>query len=152
MLSQTDVVKRVRELVAEITDVKRVYGSDTAGPEGLPGGFGEYPSILVYPGPTIEYIQNPGGSHTHKYECAIQVFYGPVGDAAGAAAGSTPFTDRLIGKFVQNVTLGGRATYARFLRHTGLTSLAYGGQEYIGYEIALHVHEQESITPEGGSA
>jgi hypothetical protein len=151
-LSQTAVIERIRELIAEMTGIKRVYGSDLAGTSGLPGGIAEYPSVLVFPGPTILYNQNPGGSHRHEYEVVAQVLFGPVAATAEAAAGSTPVTDALITKFAANVQLGGHSVYAHFLRSEGLTSIAYGGMEYIGYELRLRVVESEAQAFAGGSA
>lgn len=150
-LSQTAVIERVRELLAEIAGIKRVYGSDVSGLNGLPGGIAEYPSILVFPGPTIIYQQNPGGSHRHEYEVVVQVLYGPAAAVAESAAGSTPFIDALINKFAANVQLGGHAVYAHFLRNEGLTGIAYGGTEYIGYELRLRAVESGAQTFAGGS-
>lgn len=150
-LSQASVITRTRELLAEITGIKRVYGSDATGVAGLPGGIAEYPSILVFPGPTILYQQNPGGSHRHEYEVVVQVLYGPAAATAESAAGSTPFIDSLITKFASNVQLGGNAVYAHFLRSEGLTGIAYGGTEYIGYEIRLRIVESEAQAFAGGN-
>ncbi len=148
-LSTATVIGQIRDLVAEVTDMERVYAASETDVNAIPPAINEYPAALVYPGATDVYMIGQG-AHRHTYDVNIQVLQGGA-DVGTRAATVLPFVDRIIEKFAVNVTLGNRANSCVFSRSSGFSTLEYAGIAYLGYEITLSVSEQASASPAGGS-
>lgn len=149
-LSISTVIAQIRDLVATVTSMERVYSPSETDENAVPAAFNELPCALVLPGPTVgEYILQTGGQR-HTYEVKVQVFEAG-GDIGSRVNNVLPFVDRIISKFEANVTLGNRANSCVFRRHSGIVGLEYGGVTYSGYEITLEVSEYAPATPAVGS-
>ena len=148
-LSQSTVLAQIRDLVATVTGMVRVYAAGETDENAIPASIQEWPAALVIPGPTLEYILSPV-QHRHTYEVTVQVLEAG-GDIGERVTDVLPFVDRIIELFAGNVTLGNRANYCIFKRSSGLSGLEYGNIEYTGYEITLEVSEQATATAATGS-
>jgi hypothetical protein len=140
-------IGRIRDLIAEIPGINEVYAASDVGEDAIPDSLQNFPAVIIYPGPDTGdgYVLNNSWQE-HTYEVAVQIF-----ESGGERASSVlPYVDAIIEKFRQNVTLGARATYCVFSRQSGFATLAYGGMDYLGYEITLEVNEQGATTPETG--
>lgn len=149
-LSQSTTIAQVRDLVAEITAIKRIYAPSENDDNRLPAALNEFPAVLVLPGPTLEYVLS-AGQHRHTYEVKVSVFCNQGGDLGESAYQALPLVDAIIEKFTGNVTLGGRVNSNLFGKSSGFAALEYNGLEYIGWEITLRVSEQAAATPAVGS-
>jgi len=150
-LSMLTTVAQVRALVAEITEMARVFAASETDENRLPSGISEFPCAVIYPGPDLGsgYILS-AGQHRHTYEVIIDVFEAGA-DIGERAASVLPMVDRIIEKFSGNVTLGNRVNSCIYQGQGGFTGMTYGGGEYTGYRITLRVSEQASATPAIGS-
>lgn len=148
-LSQSTVIAQIRDLVATVSGINRVYAASETDENTIPPALNEFPCAMIMPGPTTTYLLQ-GGGHRHTYDVRIQVFEGG-GDIGSRVATVLPFVDALIEKFAVNVSLGARANSCIFARSSGLSGLDYGGKTYTGYEVTLSVSEQALATPAPGS-
>lgn len=151
-LSMTTTVRQIRELIADVEGITRVGAASEDDANALPSSIppGDFPAVLVFPGPDIAYILS-SGQHRHTYEVNVHVLCDARGDLGETAAQAMPLVDAIIEKFVGNVTLGNRANSCLYKRQTGLITLTFAGVEYPGWEIVLEVSEQASATPAVGS-
>lgn len=149
-LSMTTTIAQIRDLVATVTGLERVYAPSETDGNRIPPAFNELPCALVLPGPSIEYILSMG-QQRHTYEVRVQIFEAPGGDVGDASNAVLPMVDRVIELFAGNVTLGARANSCVFARHGGFQGFEYGDLPYLGYEITLRVSEQATVTPAPGS-
>src|SRR3990172_8938814 len=131
--SQSTVMAQIRDLVATVTGMERVYAAGETDTNAIPAAFPELPCAMVIPGATVQYILMMG-QHRHTYDVKIQVFEGG-GDIGSRGNTVLPFVDLIIEKFAVNVTLGNRANSCLFKSNGGLVGLEYGGITYTGYEI-----------------
>ena len=149
-LSMTAVIAQVRDLIAEVTGMKRVFAASETDENRIPGALNEFPCAIVLPGPSAgDYILS-AGQQRHTYEVKVQVFEAGA-DMGSRAAAVLPFVDLIIAKFEVNVTLGSRANHCIFRRQSGMVGLEYAGVTYTGYEITLEVSEQAVAAPAIGS-
>lgn len=148
-LSQATVLAQIRDLVAAVTGMVRVYAAGETDENAIPAALNELPCAMVIPGPTVQYILMMG-QHRHTYDVKIQVFEGG-GDIGSRVNTVLPFVDAIIEKFAVNVTLGNRANSCLFKANGGLVGLEYGVVTYTGYEITLEVSEQATAAPATGS-
>ena len=148
-LSQSTVLAQIRDLVAGVTGMVRVYAAGETDANAIPASIQEWPAALILPGPTTEYILM-GGGQRHSYDVKVQVLQAG-GDIGSRVTDVLPFVDRIISKFESNVTLGNRANSCLFAGSSGLQGMEYNGKEYTGYEITLRVSEQATATPATGS-
>ena len=146
-LSQSTVLTQIRDLVASVTGMVRVYAAGETDENAIPASIQEWPAALIIPGPTLEFVTL---TNRHTYEVTVQVLEAG-GDLGERVTTVLPFVDRIIALFHQNVTLGARANSCVFKRSSGLVGLEYGGIPYTGYEITLEVSEQATGTPAAGS-
>lgn len=148
-MDMRDNLKRVRELMAEVTGIEQTYGAGDNDAHALPAAINAPPAVLVFPRQLIEYIQYPGGGHRHTYQAIAQILVGGVGED-NAAYRSVPYLDAVLEKFAINVTLGGRANWIRLVLPTTWGTLEYGGLSYIGWELTFEISEQSNIAFAGG--
>lgn len=150
-LNMAAACSRIRELVAEVTGMERVFAASEDGEHGIPMALREFPAAIVFPGPdSANGYQHSAGWHRHTYEVQVHVYAGTA--TTERIANVLPFVDRIIDKFAQNVTLGSRVNSCRYLRQSGLAVLGgFGGVEYTGYEITLEVSEQSEAATGAGS-
>ena len=149
-LSQSTVVGQVRDLIATLTGLERVYAQSENDANRIPDGILECPCVIVLAGPTKEYLLTQP-RHAHAYEVRTLWFEdGP--DSGERALSLLPMTDRLIEMLTDNVTFGGVVTYCMFRRSSGLAVLNWNDAEYDGMEITLEVRETASTTAAVGAA
>lgn len=149
-LSQYTALARIRDLIDEVADFERVYAATSDDAHALPGALNDFPSVVVVPGPTVEYILTQP-QHRHTYEVKVLVFCNQAGDLGQSAAQAMALVVGIIEKFVGNVTLGGRVNSCRFERDSGMVTLEYAGIDYLGFEITLEVSEQSAANAAVGS-
>ncbi len=150
-LSTITALAQIRDLIAEITGIQRVYSPSETDANAIPPSLTEFPCVIVNKGPDQEYILTVG-QHRHTYLVTIQIFEsGP--DLGARSASVLPYLDALLEKFVGNVTLGGRVNHCIRLSNGdgGLVGLDYGGTLYTGYQITFQISEQAAATPAAGS-
>ena len=148
-ISAATTIARIRTLIAEVTDMERVFAASESDENAIPMSINEFPAALVYPGATDQYILHTG-QHRHTYEVIIQVLEAGA-DVGERAAAVLPFVDRILEKLVGNVTLGGRVNSCLITGNSGFSKLEYAGGEYLGYEITLTISEQATASPAAGS-
>jgi len=148
-LSQSTVLAQIRDLVATVTGMERVYGQAETDANRLPFGGLECPCALVMAGPTQSYILTQP-HHRHTYHVRVLVLE-DGGDYGDRVATMLPMVDRLIELFTSNVTLGGRANYGLFRSASGLVGIEWAGVDYTGYEVLLEISETATASAAGGS-
>jgi len=146
-LSMTTVIAQVRDLVATVSGINRVYAASETDDNAIPPAINEFPAAMVIPGASQAFITTTG---RHTYEVKIQIFESGM-EIGQRAATVLPFVDALIALFVENTTLGNRCNSCVFQSASGLIGLTYGGVEYTGYEIGLEVSEQAYTQPAIGA-
>lgn len=150
-LDRTAATRRVRELVAEITNMKRVYAPSENDENAFPAALKQFPCAIVRPGSLIRNVIGLGSGERRDYEIIIEIFEsGP--DIGSRAYSVLPFADLVCDKFMSNVALGGRVNGCRIDRDSGFTGLEYAGADgYSGYQIFLAVSEAGNATPGFGA-
>ena len=162
-LSMSAVVAEIRDIVAEVTQLKRVYAASETDREKripwAPGALGlELPCAMVFPGPdTGDGFVTHSNAATHEYLVSVQIFENVKEEGPSNIIG---LVDLLYARFRLNVKLGG-ATNAASIVHalmaegsqSGMVPIPFAGVEYIGIELNIHVREQDSTVtaPEVGS-
>lgn len=149
-LNTPAVLSALRDRLATIPSLARVYSASEVGANGLPSNLSELPCATIIRGPSVGYrITQP--MHTYTYEVLVQL-YEAGGFVGQRAASVLPLPEAVLGKLLSSVTLGGLVTYVIYKRDGGLLRLEYGGQEYTGYELVLEVQQAAAISAAPGSA
>lgn len=148
-LSIVTVLAQIRDLVATVTGMERVYAAGETDANAIPAALNELPCAMVFFDETIEpYILMSGGQR-HHYTVRLQIFESG-GDIGSRVNTVLPFVDLIISKFEANVTLGNRANLCMF-RRAKFGGLDYNGALYTGFDITLEVQEQAVATPAIGA-
>lgn len=161
-LSMTAVVSEIRDIIDEITEIKRVYAASETDREKripwAPGAAGlELPCVMVFPGADVgEGFQTYVGGATHEYLVSVQIFENVKEEGP---ANIMPLVDLIYAKFRENIKLGGASnaasiTFAMMAEGSqgGMAPMPFAGVEYIGIELNIHVREEDSTlgAPEVG--
>lgn len=152
-IDQVAALEKVRARTAEVTGIAKAYAPSQTNPAagGLPASVAlEGGAIaLILPGPTLDYILTQP-RHRHTYEVRVLILLaGP--DYSENAFNGGPLPDRVIEKFVGQVTLGGSVNSCIFRRNTGFTGIEWGGLDYLGYEITLELSEAATASAGTGT-
>src|SRR3990167_4473500 len=86
-LSQSTVLAQIRDLVATVTGMVRVYAAGETDENAIPASIQEWPAALILPGPTLEYITL---TNRHTYEVIVQVLQAG-GDIGERVTDALPF-------------------------------------------------------------
>ena len=145
------VMDRLRARLATVQGLARVYSQSASEPDNaLPVALSETPCATISQGQVLTYtLTQP--RHAITYEVLVHL-YEAGGFLGQRAAVVLPLPEAVLGVLLGNVTLGGLVTYVVFKRHSGLTGLTYGGNEYTGYELVLEVQQQAAISAAPGGA
>lgn len=148
-ISQTLVLSSMRTLIDEATGIERVYSAANNDQHAIPVAINEFPTIVVTPGETLEYILT-APHHRHTYEVNVDVFCRAGGDTGQSAYQAMGIVEVLMEKFAVNVG-GTWANSCVLLRNSGLATLEYNGIDYLGWRIAFRVSEAAAITAAKGA-
>jgi len=148
-ISQSLVISSMRTLIDEVTQIERVYSAANADQHAIPEAINEFPTIVVYPGETLEYILT-APHHRHTYEVNVDVYVRAGSDTGQSAALAMGIVEALMAKFAGNVG-GSWANSCVFLRNSGLAVLEYNAVDYLGWRLVFRVSEQAAITAAKGA-
>ena len=148
-LNMTQVVSSMRTLIDEVTGFERVFAASSSDQHSIPGAINEFPTVVVYPGETIDYILT-AGQHRHTYEVNVDVFCRAGGDTGASAAQAMGLVELVLEKFAVNIG-GTWANSCLLIRNSGLATLEYNGIDYLGWRLTYRVSEQASVTAAKGA-
>lgn len=147
-LDMAGVLDKIRALIATVSGINEVYVASDEDNYAIPDTLENFPAIIIYPGPdTGDGYVLSNGYEDHEYVVSVQVF--ETGESR--VSNVLPVVQQIIALFSGNVSLGGRVDYCLYDSQSGMSTLTYGGLEYAGYDITLHVRESGPVTPAVGS-
>ena len=149
-LSTSTVIAQIRDLVATVSGINRVYAVSETDENAIPPALNELPCAMVFYDTLIAYLLS-AGQHRHTYQVRVDIFVSG-GDIGARVVAALPMVDRTLELFALNVTLGNRCNSCRVMSAV-FTGFEYppGGPTYTGYRIIVEISEQASAAPATGS-
>src|SRR3990167_3792956 len=112
-LSTSTVIAQIRDLVATVSGINRVYAASETDENAIPPALNELPCAMVFYDTLIAYLLS-AGQHRHTYQVRVDIFVSG-GDIGARVVAALPMVDRTLELFALNVTLGNRCNSCRVM-------------------------------------
>lgn len=147
-MSLATVLPKLGMVIAGAAGISHVYVLGNTDETAIPDAVNDFPAVLLWPGESIQIVQM-NGIQQHRWTAVAQILVSS-GDTPSRGAIALPLLDALLAQANLNVILGGVATVVT-VESWKFGRLAYGGGDYLGFDVQIEVIEELEVTFEGGS-